>query len=141
MLDVFCADYTTEKNVFWCVGHAGRHATRTINEIDALHECDVLPHLGLTRDRSHSADLLLPKSVDDRRFTSVRVSNQPNRDLLAIGVQGGKLTKQLNQRALAKRVVDVGMESESRVIFRQMANPSGLVRDAMLATDHQISKR
>ena len=93
VLDVFCADDTTEENVFWCVCHAWRHATRTVDEVDALHECDVLPHLGLTRDRRNCADLLVAKGVDDGGFAGVRVANETDRDLLAGRVEGRKLTE------------------------------------------------
>ena len=93
MLDVFCADDTTEKNVFWCVGHAWRHATRAIDEVDALHECDVLPHLGLTRDGRNCADLLVAKGVDDGGFASVGVADETDGDLLAGRVEGRELAQ------------------------------------------------
>ena len=93
VLDVFCADDTTEENVFWCVCHAWRHATRTVDEVDALHECDVLPHLGLTRDRRNCADLLVPKGVDDGGFAGVRVADETNGNLLAGRVEGRKLAE------------------------------------------------
>lgn len=93
VLDVFCADDTTQKNVFWCVGHAGRYTTRTIDEVDAFHECDVLPHLGLTRDRRNCADLLVAKGVDDGGFAGVRVADETDGDLLAGRVEGRELAK------------------------------------------------
>ena len=93
MLDVFCAYDTTEKNVFRCVGHTGRHATRTVDEVDALHECDVLPHLGLTGDRRDCADLLVAKGVDKGGFAGVRVADETDGDLLAGRVESRELTE------------------------------------------------
>ena len=93
VLNVFGANNTTKENVFWCVGHTGRHATRAIDEVDALHECDILPHLGLTRDRRNCADLLVAKGVDDGGFAGVRVADETDGDLLAGRVEGRELTE------------------------------------------------
>ena len=76
-----------------------------------------MPNLRLTRDRGHSADLLLPKSVDDRRFAGVGVSNEADRNLFPVGVQGGKLAKQLDERTFTKGVIDRGMERKSGIIL------------------------
>jgi hypothetical protein len=128
---------TTEKNVLLGVIDVGRDHTRTIDEIDSLHQGDVLPHLGFTRNGSNCAHLLGSESVDDGRLARVGVADQANRHLLAVGVKGRELAKQRDQRTLAERVVDVGMESKTRIILRKMTNPSGLVKDAKLAISHQ----
>jgi hypothetical protein len=93
VLDVFCANDTTEENVFWCVVHAWRHTTRTVYEVDALHECDVLPHFGLTRNRCDCADLLVAECVDDGGLASVGIANKTDGDLLACRVKGRELTE------------------------------------------------
>jgi hypothetical protein len=93
VLDVLCAHDTTEKNVFWCVVHTRRHTTRTVDEVNALHECDVLPHLGLTRDRRNCADLLIAKGVDDGGFAGVRVADESDGNLLTRRVEGRELAE------------------------------------------------
>ena len=93
VLDVFCADNTTEENVFGRVVHAGRHATGAVDEVDALHECDVLPHLGLTRDGRNCADLLVAKGVDDGGLAGVGVADETDGDLLAGRVEGRELAE------------------------------------------------
>lgn len=127
---------STEKDVLLSVVGVGRDHTRTIDEVDSLHQGNVLPHLGLTRNGSDCAHLLVSESVDDGRLARVGVADQANRHLLAVGMKGRELTKQGDQRTLAERVVDIGVESETRVVLRKMANPSGLVKDAKLAINH-----
>lgn len=127
---------STEKNILLGVVGIGRDHTGTIDKIDSLHQGNVLPHLGLTRNGSDRAHLLVTESVDDRRLARVGVADQANRHLLAVGVKGRELAKQRDQRTLAERVVDVGMESKTRVVLRKMTNPSGLVKDAKLAISH-----
>jgi hypothetical protein len=93
VLDVFCADYTTEENVFWCVVHAWRHTAGTVDEVDALHECDVLPHLGLTGNGRDCADLLVAECVDDGGLAGIGITNETDGDLLTGRVKGRELTE------------------------------------------------
>ena len=93
VLDVFCADDTTEEDVFWCVVHAWRHTTRTVDQVDALHEGDVLPHLGLARDGCNCTDLLVTKGVDNGGLARVRVADKADGDLLTRRVEGRELAK------------------------------------------------
>lgn len=58
--------------------------SRTIDEIYSAHEGDILPDLGLARNRGHITDFLLLERVDDGGFTNVGISNKTNRDLFAI---------------------------------------------------------
>ena len=71
--DVFNSDNTLQHNVRLRVSMGIDHAW-TIDEIDALHERDVLPDLGLSRDRRHIAHFLLPQSVDYTALSCVRIS-------------------------------------------------------------------
>lgn len=50
--------------------------TWAIDQINALCEGDVLPHLGLTWDRGHLTALLLHQSIDHARFTDVGVADE-----------------------------------------------------------------
>jgi hypothetical protein len=88
VLNILNPANATKKNVLLGVILVWRNDSRAIDEVDPLHQGDVLPHLGLTRDRSHSADLLLPKSVDDGRLAGVGVSDKTDRNLFPVGVQG-----------------------------------------------------
>lgn len=97
-----------------------------VDQVDTLHEGDILPDLGFTGDGCDVADLLAPKGVDDAGFTSVGVADKANRDLLLVRVKGRELTKQLNQGSFAKRVVDRRVKGESRVFFGQCLDPFGL---------------
>jgi hypothetical protein len=137
VLNILHTADTAQENVLLSVILVWRDNTRAIDEVDTLHQSDILPHLGLTRDRSDGADLLLAKSVDDGGLSSVGISNQADGDLLAVRMQGRKLAQKLDQRALAKGVVDRCVERKSGVVLRQMTNPSSLVEDAMLANGHQ----
>jgi hypothetical protein len=96
-LDIFDTHRALQDNVCFTIIDVGWNDTRTINEIDTLHQGDVLPNLGLTRDGGNRADLFGLECVDDGRFTSVGVSNETHRDLLAVTVKGGELTEKLDQ--------------------------------------------
>jgi hypothetical protein len=47
-------------------------------------------------------------------------------------VKGGELAKQGNERALAERVVDVGVESQCWELLAKMPNPGGLLIGQLL---------
>jgi hypothetical protein len=127
-VDVLHTADTTKENVFRSVVLTGRDNTGAINEVNSLHQCDILPHLGLTRNGSDCADLLVTKGVDDGGLARVGVSNQTNRNLLTVGVERRELTEQSDQGSLAERVVDVGVESQCRVVLGKMTNPGSLVK-------------
>jgi hypothetical protein len=57
-------DHTLEDDLGFRVP-CGVHNSRAVDEVDPLHECDVLPHLGLSGDRRCLAHLLRPKRIDD----------------------------------------------------------------------------
>jgi hypothetical protein len=118
VLDVLDSDDTAEKDVLGCVCCAGRNDTGAIDQVDALHEGDVLPDLGLAGNGSDGADLLVAECVDDGGFSGVGVANEADGDLLAVGVKGGELAEKLDKGALAERVGDRGVECEGGVIFR-----------------------
>lgn len=86
VLDVFNANNTSKENVFFCVTHVWWDDTWAVDEVDALHQCDVLPDLGLSGDWSDGADLFLPECVDDGGFAGVWIANESDRDLAAIGM-------------------------------------------------------
>lgn len=124
--DVFDTDDTTEEDVGFGVGLGWRDDTGAINQEDSSHEGNVLPDFGLSGDWGDCADLLGAESVDDGGLSSVGVTDQTDGDLFSVGVEGGELTKELDEGTLSKGVVDVGVEGECRVILREMTNPSGL---------------
>lgn len=84
--------------------------SRTINHVDALHERDVLPDLGLTSNRCNNADLLLPQCVDDGRLARVGVADHADRDLFAVAVQGRELAEKCDEGTFAEAVVDRSVE-------------------------------
>jgi len=77
-----------------------------------------LPNLCFTGNRSDCADFLLSECVDDRRLAGIGIANEAYRNLTAVGVESGELAKKRDERALAERVVDGGVESEGRIFFR-----------------------
>ena len=103
-----------------------RHNARTVNQVDTAHQRDVLPHLGLARNRRHIAHLLFLERIDDGAFADIRVANKPDADLLLVRVQHTKLTQKLDKTALTKAVVDRRMECKRRELFRQDFDPSCL---------------
>lgn len=117
VLDVLDTHDTTEEDILRGVGCGGWDDTGAIDQVDALHEGDVLPDLGLSGDGSDGADLLVTESVDDGGFAGVGVADEADRNLLTVGVEAGELAEELDEGALAKGVGDGGMECEGRVIF------------------------
>ena len=100
--------------------------TWAIDQVDSLHQSDVLPDFRLSRNRSDRADLLLLERVDDTRFTNIWVSDESDGDLLLVRVKDGELSQQLDQGSFTKRVVDTGVTSDSRGRKRKMLDPSCL---------------
>mmetsp|Transcript_5550 Transcript_5550/g.11519 ORF Transcript_5550/g.11519 Transcript_5550/m.11519 type:complete len:205 (-) Transcript_5550:1003-1617(-) len=62
----------------------GLDRSRAVHEVNRLHKRNVLPNLGLSRNRSNLAHLLLLERVDDGRLAHVRVPNEANGDLLLV---------------------------------------------------------
>nr|POE77624.1 hypothetical protein CFP56_09271 [Quercus suber] len=93
VLDILHPHDSPEQNIFWRVRHARGHDARTINQIDPLHQRDVLPDFGLTRYGCRCADLLFPQRVDDGGFASIGIADEPNGYLFAGRMQRRKLAK------------------------------------------------
>lgn len=108
----------------------GGDDSRAVDEVDAAHEGDVLPHLGLSRDRGSLADGLLLERVDDGRLADVGVSYESDTDLLLVGEESGELTEELDEGSLSERVVDRGVEGDGRVRLGQDLDPSCLALDS-----------
>ena len=99
------------------------HDSGTVDEEHALHQGDVLPHLGLAGYGRHIAHLLLAQSVDHRTLARVRVADEAHADLLLVLVQLAELAQQLDESALAERVGQAGVEGECRMLLRQNRHP------------------
>ena len=94
-----------------------RHDTGTVDEVDALHEGDVLPDFRLAGDRGNFGDFLLAEGVNDGGFARVRVADKADGDLFAGGVEGGELAEKGDQGAFAEGVRHGGVEGEGGVGF------------------------
>jgi hypothetical protein len=105
---------------------AGRNNTGAIDEVDTLHECNILPDFGLARNRSDIADLLSFDGIDDAAFADIGVANEANRNLLLVGHEIGELTEELNKGTFAEGVVDGCMEGDGRVRFGEILYPASL---------------
>uniref|UniRef100_A0A8W7PVQ6 Uncharacterized protein n=1 Tax=Anopheles coluzzii TaxID=1518534 RepID=A0A8W7PVQ6_ANOCL len=107
------------------VGFRGRvDDARAIDQEDALHQRDVLPHLRFARDRGHLAHLLAAQRVDDGRLAHVRVAYEADADLLLVHVQLADLAQQIDQRTLAERVRERGVERDRRILLAQYRDPA-----------------
>jgi hypothetical protein len=109
------------------VPRRGGDDTGAIDEVDTPHKGDVLPDLGLSRDRSGLANGLLLERVDDRRLADVGVTDETDRDLLLVRVEGRELTEELDEGTLSERVVDRGVESDGRVSLAEDLDPTSLI--------------
>ena len=69
------------------------HDARTVDEVDALHQRDVLPHLGLARDGGNSAHLFAAQGIDDGTLANIGVADKTNRNLLFVRVEVAELPK------------------------------------------------
>lgn len=86
--------------------------------------------LGLSWDRGDSADLLLLERVDDAALADVGIADEADRDLLLVRVEHRELAEELDQRALAERVVDGSVEGQSRSESTQVLDPARLTSGA-----------
>ena len=87
-----------------------------------------MPDLRLARDRSSSADFLLPEGVDDGGFACVGVADEADGDLFAVGVEGGELSEEGDKSAFSKGVGQACVKGESRIFLGEELNPFGLCR-------------
>ena len=97
--------------------------TRAIDEVDALGQRDVLPDLRLTRDRRHTAAGFLHKRVDDGRLAYVWVADQADADVLLVAVEDVELLEELDETALAERVLHTGVKGEGRCRLLEDLDP------------------
>ena len=102
------------------------HDSGAVDEVDAAHEGDVLPDLGLSGDRGRLAHGLLLERVDDGRLADVRVPDEADRDLLLVREERRELAQELDEGSLSERVVDRRVEGDRRVRLGQDLDPSGL---------------
>mmetsp|Transcript_6960 Transcript_6960/g.25604 ORF Transcript_6960/g.25604 Transcript_6960/m.25604 type:complete len:422 (+) Transcript_6960:1217-2482(+) len=94
-----------------------------VDEKDSLREVDILPHLRLPGYRRGDADFLRPERVDHRRFSDVRVPDEPDGDVLLIHPKARELPQERQHRALAKRVRHRRVKRERRVLATQRVQP------------------
>ena len=85
-----------------------------------------MPNFGLSGNRSGLANGFLLKSVDDRGFADVGVTDESDRDLLLVGEEGGELSEKLDEGSFSERVVDRRVESDGRVSLGKNLDPSSL---------------
>lgn len=93
VFDVLNTDTASQQQVLICVALIRRDDTRAIDHVNALHQGDVLPDLGLSGNRSDNADLLLPQSVDNRRLSGIRIADHADGNLLAVAVKRRELAE------------------------------------------------
>lgn len=108
-------DDTLEYLLRFSVFAARRHDTRAVDEVDSLHEGNVLPDFGLPRDRSDLADFLALYCVDDTALANIRIADKTDTDLLLLGHEIGELAEELNEGTFTEGVVDRGMEGDCGV--------------------------
>lgn len=82
--------------------------------------------LGLAGHGGDGADLAALERVDHAALADVRVADEPDGDLLLVGVQLGELAQQLDERTLAEGVVRRCVESKCGVSWGEMLDITGL---------------
>lgn len=117
---------TLEYLLRFSVFATGWDDTRAINEVDTLHESNVLPNFGLSRDRSDFADLLRLDSIDDTALADIGITDEADTNLLLFGHEIGELAEELNEGTFTEGVVYGSVESDGGVSFRKMFNPTSL---------------
>mmetsp|Transcript_6562 Transcript_6562/g.18159 ORF Transcript_6562/g.18159 Transcript_6562/m.18159 type:complete len:283 (-) Transcript_6562:92-940(-) len=134
VFELFDAHDALEYGVRFGIALVGVDDSRAVDEEDSLHQRDVLPYLCLAWDGGHVANLLRSQRVDHGRLADVRVAHHAHRDVLLVGAHPRQLSQEAQERSLAKRIVDGGMEGDRRVLFRERAEP--FLRDPR---GHQIA--
>jgi len=76
VLDVLNAHDAAEEDILRSICCTGRDDTRAVDQVDALHEGDVLPNLGFARDGSDRADFLVAEGVDYGGFARVGIADE-----------------------------------------------------------------
>ena len=99
---------------------AGRHHPRAVNEVNLLHERDVLPHLRLAGNGGHVAHLLGAERVDHAGLAGVGVANEAHRDLLGLLVQLAQLAEQVDKRALPEGMMKGGVEGNGWIFLKNI---------------------
>src|SRR3569833_2886064 len=66
VVDFFCPHHSPQQEVFRRGISVGCHYSGAIDQVDTLHESDILPHFGLARDGSGFTRLLGSKGGDYR---------------------------------------------------------------------------
>ena len=85
-----------------------------------------MPYFRFTGDRGDGADFLFSERIDDGGLAGVRIANETDRYLFAVGVERRELAKELDERAFAEGVGDGRMEGKSRIRLAEVANPRSL---------------
>jgi hypothetical protein len=96
---------------------AGWDDPGAVDEVNLLHERDVLPHFRLPRYGRHVADLLRAEGVDDAGLAGVGVADEADRNLLGLLVEFAQLAEEVDERTLAKRMVQGGVEGNCRILL------------------------
>lgn len=125
---VFDSDNSLEHSVGIGIFGGKGYNTRTIDQVDSLHQGNVLPDFRLSWDRGDSADLFLFDRIDDARFTDIGVSDETDRYLLLVRMKDRELTEELNEGSFTKRVVDRGVECDGGCREGEVFDPSCLSR-------------
>lgn len=104
ILDVLDSHHAPEQDVFGAVCDTRRHDSRTIYQIDSLHERDVLPYFSFAGYGRGGADFLFAECVDDAGFAGVRVADEADGDLFAVAMEAGELAEEGDEGAFAEGV-------------------------------------
>ena len=123
ILHILDSDYTSQQNLLRRVRDARRNDAGTIDEVDALHQDDVLPYLRLAGYGRGLADFLLSERVDDGGLAGVGVADEADGDLFAGGVESRELAEQRDESTFAKGVRETCVEGEGGVGFVEVSDP------------------
>lgn len=134
VLHVLNTDDAAEKEILRSIVMVRWYDTRAIDQVDPLHQRDILPHLGLTGDRRDFGDCLAPEGVDDARLADVGVADQANADLFPVLVEDAKLPEQIDQGTTPEGVPETGPHGACWVVLLEDSDPGGLVQLASIST-------
>lgn len=127
-IDIFYPHYSFENRGRLTVSHSNGNNARAVDEVDASHQRNVLPHFCLAGNGGDCADLLLLECVDDARLARVGVADKADRDLLLVRVQYAELTEQLNQRPFSKGIIDGSVKRNRGRFLGKDLDPSSLAK-------------
>lgn len=100
------------------------HHPRTVDQVNPFGEVHILPDLGLSRDRSCLAHLLLLERVDDAALAHIRIADETDRNVLLVLMEVVELSQEVDETALAETVLHTGMVGHSGTLFLQMGHPT-----------------